>query len=198
MPDLRRAVLLLIAVPLAFCSKTETSSSTTSAQTDTTPPPAVANATTATTPPIVTPPATAATAPNSAGIATADGEASGVTAVIKELKRSSGGIVSLKFTIANGSDKQVNFGYDFGDPAHEIPDFGSIGGVQLIDQVGKKKYYVARDSDGKCVCSRGVKDLKAGDSINVWAKFPAPPDDVQKISIVIPHFSPLDDVPISN
>jgi hypothetical protein len=29
------------------------------------------------------------------------------------------------------------------------------------------------------------------------AKFPAPPDDVQKIGAAIPHFLPLDDVPLS-
>jgi len=69
--------------------------------------------------------------------------------------------------------------------------------VTLVDEANKKKYFVVRDSDGKCVCSRGLKDIGAGETINVWARFPAPPDDVQKISIVIPHFSPLDDVPIS-
>jgi hypothetical protein len=33
--------------------------------------------------------------------------------------------------------------------------------------------------------------------LNLWAKFPAPPEDVKKISITIPHFAPLDDAPIS-
>jgi hypothetical protein len=130
-------------------------------------------------------------------IATADGETAGVTATVKELKRSSGGTVSLKFVITNGSNKKLYFGYDFGDPGYHIGDNGSIGGVQLIDPVGKKKYFVARDSEEKCVCSRGLHDMDTGASVNMWAKFPAPPNDVQKISVVIPHFSPMDDVPIS-
>ena len=148
---------------------------------------------------VATTSSTAAAAPPAAAgaIATADGEESGVTVAIKELKRASGGIVSLKFVITNGSSKRLGFGYDFGDPEHAVPDFGSVGGVQLLDPVGKKKYFVARDSEGKCICSRGVKDLAEGASVNLWAKFPAPPDDVQKISIVLPHFSPMDDVPIS-
>lgn len=131
-----------------------------------------------------------------AGIASADGEAAGVTATIKELKRSSGGTVSLKFVITNGSDTSVSAGYNFGDPANSVVDYGSIGGVQLIDPVGRKKYVVARDSEQKCVCSQGVRDIAPGASVNLWAKFAAPPLDVQKVSVIIPHFSPMDDVPI--
>ena len=97
----------------------------------------------------------------------------------------------------NDSEKAIGFGYNFGDPDHEIRDHGSIGAVQLVDPVGKKKYFVARDSEGKCVCSTNVPDVAPHARVSLWAKFPAPPDDVQKISIVIPHFQPLDDVTIS-
>jgi hypothetical protein len=63
--------------------------------------------------------------------------------------------------------------------------------------VGKKKYFVVRDTENHCLCSRGVNDIDVKSRANLWAKFPAPPDDVQKIGVVIAHFSPLDDVPIS-
>ena len=116
--------------------------------------------------------------------------------VVQELKRTSGGTVSMKFTITNGSDKEVGFGYTFGDKDHEGVDYGSVGGVQLVDEAGKKKYFVVRDTGGKCVCSQGVKGLKTGDTANLWARFPAPPDNVQKIAIIVPHFQPMDDVPI--
>jgi hypothetical protein len=42
-----------------------------------------------------------------------------------------------------------------------------------------------------------ITTLRAKTSRNLWAKFPAPPDNVEKISVVIPKFLPLDDVPIS-
>jgi hypothetical protein len=32
--------------------------------------------------------------------------------------------------------------------------------------------------------------------MTLWARFPAPPAGVQKVSVVIPHFLPIDDVPI--
>jgi hypothetical protein len=116
---------------------------------------------------------------------------------VAELKRGSGGTVTLKMAFVNDSDKAIGFGYNFADPDHQIRDHGSIGAVQLVDPVGKKKYFVARDSEGKCVCSTGIPDVAPHSRLSLWAKFPAPPDDVQKISIVIPHFQPLDDVAIS-
>lgn len=143
------------------------------------------------------PPAAPPAAAGPAAIATADGEASGVRAEVTELKRTSGGTVSLKFAIINDSDKPVSFGYNFVDRAHENDDFGGIGGIHLIDPVGKKKYFVARDSENKCVCSQKVADIPKGGRANLWAKFPAPPEDVPRISIVVPHFSPMDDAPLS-
>jgi len=141
-------------------------------------------------------PAAAPAAPASSAVASTEGEKPGIRVEVTELKRSSSAL-SLKFTIVNDSDKQMGFGYDFGDPEHHIKDFASVGGVSLIDAAGKKKYMVVRDSETACVCSRDLKDLSAGSRLNLWAKFPPPPEDVKKISIVIPHFAPMDDVPIS-
>jgi hypothetical protein len=183
------APVLLLAALLVACPKKEPTPTTTSA-------PAPAPTTTTTAAATAPAPATAPAVTAPAGIASADGETSGVKAVIQELKRTSGGTVSLKFTITNGSDNRLNTGYEFADKDHEIIDHSSVGGVQLIDEAGKKKYFVVRDTGGKCVCSQGVKDLKAGETVNLWARFPAPPDSVQKITVVIPHFQPMDDVPI--
>jgi hypothetical protein len=101
----------------------------------------------------------------------------------------------LRFTMINDGEKTLNVGYDFG--AGSTSDFGTVGGIHLIEPVGKKKYLVVRDSENKCDCSRGVKDVAAKSRANLWARFPAPPDNVEKIGVVIPHFSPMDDVPLS-
>ena len=135
------------------------------------------------------------TAPAKATLATSDGETPGARVEVQELKRVSGGTVMLRFTMINDGDKTLNVGYDFG--AGSTSDHGTVGGVHLIEPVGKKKYLVVRDSENKCDCSRGVKDVAAKSRANLWARFPAPPDNVEKIGIVIPHFSPLDDVPLS-
>jgi len=138
---------------------------------------------------------TVASAPAPA-IAQADGETAGTKVEVQELKRG-GNSLMLKITLVNDSDKPLNFGYNFGDKDNQIKDFNTIGGVTLVDSVGKKKYFVVRDSENTCVCSSNIKDIPPKGRANLWAKFPPPPDDVQKISIIVPHFSPMDDVAIS-
>lgn len=154
----------------------------------------------ATTPPIAatTPAQTAepvANAAPAAGVASADGEQSGVRMTVSELKRTSGDTVTLKFVIVNGSADPFNLGYALSDRSLSS-DYASIGGVHLIDPVAKKKYFVVRDSDNRCVCSRELSKIEPGKQMNLWAKFPAPVD-AQRVSVVVPHFMPMDDVPIS-
>lgn len=161
--------------------------------------PASSNSQAASTPPQSAPvsasPAATLSAPAPA-IAVADGENPGRKVEVQELKRS-GNNVMLRIAIVNDTDETMDFGYNFGDKSNEVKDFNTIGGITLVDGPGKKKYFVIRDSENNCVCSAGLKGVPAKSRSNLWAKFPAPPDDVQRISVVIPHFTPLDDVPIS-
>ena len=136
-------------------------------------------------------------APAAAGpvLASTDGDKPGIRVEVVELKRTSGDTVNLKFAMINDSDQDMGFGYDFGEGS--TTDIGTVAGAHLIDAAGKKKYFVVRDTENACVCSRGLNSIKPKTRANLFAKFPAPPDDVQKITVVIPHFIPMDDVPIS-
>jgi len=140
-------------------------------------------------------PAAAPAAAPAKALATADGERPGSRVEIQELKRASGGTMMIRFALINDADQTLNVGYDFG--AGSTADSGTVGGVHLIEPVGKKKYLVVRDSENKCDCSRGVKDIAAKSRANLWARFPAPPDNVERITVVVPKFSPMDDVAIS-
>ena len=118
-------------------------------------------------------------------IATADGEVSGTRIEITELSRTSGETLTLKFRIVNDSDANVN--------PYDLMQHEDVREVHLIDASGKKKYLVIKDSDGKCVCSTGLSSaLGTGKSINLWARFPAPPAELKEISVVFPHFIPAD------
>jgi hypothetical protein len=145
-------------------------------------------------------PAAPATAPSPSAqpgpVASTDGEKPGTRVEVTELKRS-GNVVTLKFTLINESSDEFNFGYDLGDPEMSTIDFNSIGGIHLIDNEGKKKYLVIRDTSNKCVCSSGLKALPPQSRMALWARFPAPPADVDTVSVVIPHFIPMDGVPLS-
>jgi hypothetical protein len=125
-------------------------------------------------------------------LASADGEKPGSRVEVVELKRASGGTVMLRFTMINDGDKDLSLYSGFIQPGTN--DHSNISGVHLLDPVGKKKYLVVRDSQGKCDCSQGLGNVAPNSRINLWARFPAPPDNVEKIGVVVPHFSPMDDV----
>ncbi len=190
-----KAALSVLAATLLFtsCSKLaeygKTNTNTQPAEGAT---PAPGQASVATTPALPTgaPPVSAGPA-----IATTDGDKPGIRVEVVELKRTSGDTVNLKFAMINDSDKDMGFSYDFGEGS--TSDIGTVAGTHLVDAEGKKKYFVVRDTEGACLCSRGLSSIKPKTRANLWAKFPAPPDDVQKITVVIPHFTPMDDVPIS-
>lgn len=128
-------------------------------------------------------------------LASADGETPGARVEVQELKRSSGGTVMLRFTMINDGDKDLSLYSGFIQPGSN--DHSNISGVHLLDPVGKKKYLVVRDSKNVCDCSQGLRDIAPKSRMNLWARFPAPPDNVEKIGVVVPHFSPMDDVPLS-
>ncbi len=142
-------------------------------------------------------PAVPAQAPAAAVLASTEGELSDVRIDITQFKRDSGGTVTLRFLLANNSASSVAmYGSWLGD-SKISSDHRGVGGIHLLDAANKKKYFVVRDADSTCVCSRAVDDVKAGGKVNLWAKFPAPPPDVQRLTLVIPHFQPVDDVPLS-
>lgn len=132
-------------------------------------------------------------------VAKTDGETAGLRIEVSELKRGSGDTLTLRFNLINDSaDKFEPKGWFLGDyKGYQNQDIDSAGLITLIDTAGKKKYFVVRDTDQNCVCSNPIPSINAKSRAVLWAKFPAPPGDVKKISVVIPHFIPMDDVPIS-
>jgi hypothetical protein len=122
-----------------------------------------------------------------------DGDLPGVKIALNELKRTST-TVTLKFTVYNTSDKEFQTqGIFDGDEFHR---FRHVGAIHLIDAESKKKYFVVTDSDGNFLCSNNILNIAPRSQITLWAKFPAPPNEVRKITVEIPHFVPIEDVAI--
>ena len=131
-------------------------------------------------------------APAATVIGSTEGELSDVRIDITQFKRDTGGTVTLRFVVVNNSTSLLGLYRFMSDSSNS-----SVSGVHLIDPVNKKKYFVVRDADQTCVCSRDVSDIESGKRVNLWAKFAAPPADVQRLTIVVPHFTPIDEVPLS-
>ena len=124
----------------------------------------------------------------------AEGNEPGLNVVIQDLKRDESNSVTLRFQLVNESGKAFHPGCKWREASNRACE--EVGGVHLIDNANKKKYLVVRDSTGKCACAK-LGSLAKGAKANLWAKFAAPPENVEKITVVVPEFQPVDSVPIA-
>jgi hypothetical protein len=145
-------------------------------------------------PPAATP-STAAPPASASALATSDNDGGTGRAEIVELKRIPGDMLMLRTAFVSTGREPMSMATTYTDP--RTGDVYNVGGITLVDPVNKKKYFVVRDSGNNCVCSEGLKDVKPGERIMAWARFPGPPEDVQKLSVLIPHFPPMDEVAVA-
>jgi len=112
-----------------------------------------------------------------------------------EVKRVSGGALLVRWRVINtGGGGTSGLTATAAKPIRY--DFG-WNELFFIDPAENKRYQFLTDSGGNRILDVWYGDLEPGQQRVNWAKFPAPPDSVQKIGVVVPHFIPMDDVPIS-
>ncbi|WP_256987936.1 hypothetical protein [Streptomyces sp. BR123] len=107
---------------------------------------------------------------------------------INSATRESGGFLTVSGQLKNtGSAAFVNTTAWRGN---ELTASGtSVAGVSLTDKVGKKRYYVLRDTDGRCLCTTGVSTIEAGQTVPFFAQFPAPPAAASEVEFNLPTFA---------
>jgi hypothetical protein len=125
----------------------------------------------------------------------AESSTPGYRAEATDLKRDGSGGVTLTLKIINDGDEKADLACQLRADGGEA--CGQITGVYLVDGVNKKRYLVMRDSDGKCICTDTLGHVDPKGDVTVWAKFAAPPDDIDKMTVIVPLFLPLDDVPVT-
>jgi hypothetical protein len=127
----------------------------------------------------------------------AESQVPGMKIEIRDLKRDEGGTLTLRFQLTNEKDTEVPLRQFAGESSDWGSDYTYVSGMYLLDMTNKKKYLVVRDSGKKCICSLlSYGSIGAGSKVNLWAKFPAPPENVRKVSVMFPNFEPVD-VPIA-
>ena len=78
-------------------------------------------------------------------------------------------------------------------------EYDTADGISLIDATNRKRYLVARDSSGRCVCDNDLSGTfvePAGPTV-LSATFGAPPPDVKAVDVVIPKYGTFKNVPFS-
>ncbi|MFF9351410.1 hypothetical protein [Streptomyces sp. NPDC014734] len=114
----------------------------------------------------------------------------GLTLVINEVKRDAGGFVTVSGVIKNESDS-ISSGSQWSGSESTIvaKNPNSVAGATLVDKVGKKRYYILRDTEGRCLCTTGLTAISAGGSVSVFMQFPAPPTTSTEVDFTLPTFA---------
>lgn len=113
----------------------------------------------------------------------------GLTLVIHQAKRDPGGFVTVQGTIANDSEETRNsFGWVGSESLLAENNPNSVAGATLVDKEGKKRYYILRDTESRCLCTTGIPPLLAGRSTPVFMQFPSPPETTTKVDFTLPTF----------
>jgi hypothetical protein len=110
---------------------------------------------------------------------------------VESAKRDAGGFLTVSGKLTNTSDAtQIIPAQLAGDETEIVKHGKSLGGATLVDSVGKKRYYVLRDTDGRPLTTTGLSNLGAGRSSNVFMQFPAPPANTAEVTFQMPTFRP--------
>jgi outer membrane protein OmpA-like peptidoglycan-associated protein len=128
-----------------------------------------------------------------AAIASQEAEAEGLVAEITGVNRTAGGFLTVTFRYRNDGASTFAF-----------PWQRHVAGSYYLDDENRRKYEVVRSQQQEPLCSDNAElvgqageKLAAGSSIAFWAKFAAPPEATQTVSVWLPFAPPFDDVPIS-
>ncbi|MEU4097736.1 hypothetical protein [Streptomyces sp. NPDC026673] len=113
-----------------------------------------------------------------------------ITVTLSEATRDSGGFVTVKGTLTNDGTSPFNATSWVGQEVALQKSGASVAGAVLVDAVGKKRYYVLRDTEGKCLCTMGLTLIKPGETRPVFAQFPAPPAGTTEVEFQLPTMPP--------
>ncbi|MFI2208732.1 hypothetical protein [Streptomyces sp. NPDC020141] len=106
---------------------------------------------------------------------------------VRGAARDAGGFLTLSGTIENTSGKLKSPPVQWNGQEKQVKQTGpSLGGMTLVDKAGKKRYYVLRDTDGYPLTTTGLSAFAAGETVDFFAQFPAPPEGTDSVDVQIP------------
>lgn len=127
-------------------------------------------------------------------------ESASLLAEVNSIERNSAGnIVSVVWSIENQGDSDVvlTWLHDI-SYAYTGPYFS---GVTSTSSDGGTRYHPLMDGEGKCICSGETNSdfrtlIDSNEKLTYWSLFSVP-GEFESLTIEIPGFEPIEDVPIS-
>ncbi|UUU31193.1 hypothetical protein JIX56_15495 [Streptomyces sp. CA-210063] len=114
----------------------------------------------------------------------------GLTLVVTSAQRDAGGFVTVEGTVTNNTGAAWVAANWRGDEKELVKNGASIAGANLVDQVGKKRYLVLRDTSGRCLCTQFTGGVNEGDTAQWFAQFPAPPEGTTSVDFQVGSMPP--------
>ncbi|MFH8625091.1 hypothetical protein ACH4A8_24990 [Streptomyces vietnamensis] len=115
----------------------------------------------------------------------------GLEFTVNSVERDAGGFLTIKGQLKNTSDSAAAISSQTSGDETEVMKHGSsFGGATLVDAMGKKRYYVLRDTDGRPLTTTGLSVLRPKATAAVFMQFPAPPASTTEVSFQLPTFEP--------
>ncbi|MEW6267739.1 MAG: hypothetical protein AB1689_00410 [Thermodesulfobacteriota bacterium] len=134
-------------------------------------------------------------------LATEEHEVGEVEVTLLELKRTSGNTVTMKWQYENKSN-EVKPLFSRSGVYPQDPYMLAVE-AYIVDPANKKKYLVIEDAKGVPVAAKHKEgkdadiEVEPGKTLKTWAKYPAPPASVDKVTVYIAGIAPLEDVPLA-
>ncbi|MCC9709399.1 hypothetical protein E4N62_31595 [Streptomyces sp. MNU76] len=113
-----------------------------------------------------------------------------LTLKVTSAVRDGGGFVTVEGTVTNNGSRSWVAADWRGDERELSNNGGSVAGASLVDQAGKKKYLILRDTQGRCLCTRFTGALVQGASADWFAQFPAPPEGTTSVDFQVGSMPP--------
>ena len=113
------------------------------------------------------------------------------------LDRTGSGKVVARFRLVS----EAETGSKFDDAFKYVGETGTddLRGISLVDGVGNKLYFPLRTTDDVCLCTDlSDAEIPAGGSLDLYAVYPALPQDVKAVTVRAPLTVPFHDVPVSD
>ncbi|WP_342776398.1 hypothetical protein [Streptomyces armeniacus] len=114
-----------------------------------------------------------------------------LTLTFNSAKREEGGFVTVTGKLTNnGSGLWLSPGWSGDEEELAAKNKTSMAGAKLTDKSGKKRYYILRDTEGRCLCTSFSKGIQGGDTETWYAQFPAPPKGNNTVDFQIADMPP--------
>lgn len=131
-----------------------------------------------------------ATQPSESNETLATAKDGDISVSITSAVRDSGGFITVAGTVKNDGSRSW-LGANWASDERELrSNGGSLSGASLVDNVGKKKYLILRDTSGRCLCTKFNGQIMPGGTADWYAQFPAPPEGTTSVDFQVGSMPP--------